>query len=410
MPYRAVVATRADTGALYSGSARRRDLRASLTEPRNDNITDAARSDRDDELLNLAATSRVAPRIIAGIAIVKKSQSNTAQSNTIRVVQMGCGPIGCNIARLAAAKRTVEVVGAIDITHAGKDLGKITESPDLAGIVIAADARETLEKARPDILLHATGSSLASVIGQLEVALDCGVNVVSTCEELSFSRFHAPELSDHLDALAIEADATILATGVNPGFLMDAWPIFMTGVCQDVELVVGVRVQNAAHRRLPFQQKIGAGLSVEEFRAQVDAGKIRHVGLPESAAMIAASLDWHLDDIVETIEPILATREASSHALIVAEGHAAGVNQVVSGIISGRETIRLEFRAYIGAEESYDAVYIHGTPELEVVVAGGVNGDVATAAVVVNSVPRVLEAPAGLKTMMDIPLLRAFCT
>lgn len=330
---------------------------------------------------------------------------NQATRNPIRAVQMGCGPIGCGIAKLAASKSTIDVVGAIDLTHAGRNLREVAQTDELKGITISDNVGTTLEQIKPDVVLHATGSSLKQVYPQLEQLLSRGVNVVSTCEELSYPFFHQPELSAKLDAIAKQAGATVLATGINPGFLMDAWPIFMTGVCQEVKAVVGVRVQNAAHRRLPFQKKIGAGLSVEEFQRQADAGRIQHVGLPESVAMIAAGLQWQLEEVLETIEPVIAVKEVRSHELVVAKGEVAGVKQVACGTVAGEDAIKLEFRAYIGADDSYDTVYIKGVPELEVAIDGGVHGDLATASAIVNAIPQVVAAPPGLKTMKDIPLL-----
>ena len=80
-----------------------------------------------------------------------------------------------------------------------------------------------------------------------------------------------------------------------------------------------------------------------------------------------------------------------------------GVEQIGVGKMKGKELIRLEFRAYLGAPEPYDAVYITGTPNMEVVVQGGIQGDIATAATVVNAMPRVIEASPGLLTMKDLP-------
>lgn len=324
-------------------------------------------------------------------------------TSPIRAVQLGCGPIGCRIAKLAASKSAIEVIGAIDLTHAGRSLGEVADADTLAGITISDDAQTTLQQTKPDVVLHATGSSFEHEIPQLEQALSFGSDVVSTCEELSYPFFHQPELSKKLDALAVQSGATVLATGVNPGFLMDTWPIFMTGLCQQVNAVVGVRLQNAAHRRLPFQKKIGAGLSIEEFQRRVDTGQIRHVGLPESVAMIAAGLQWKLDDVIETIKPVTAEQELRSDALVVAKGQAAGVKQVARGVVAGEDAITLEFCAFIGAEGSYDSVYLKGVPDLEVVINGGVHGDLATASAVVNAIPRVVAAPPGLKTMIDIP-------
>ncbi len=326
----------------------------------------------------------------------------------IRAVQLGCGPIGCSIAKLAASKSRIDIVGAVDPAFAGSNLGEILDDRSLKGLTIAGDARATLARTRPDVVLQATSSSLAQVLPQLEEVLEFGANVVSTCEEMSYPYFHQPKLSEQLDRLAVEHDATVLASGVNPGFLMDAWPVFMTGISQNVDSVVCIRRQNAAHRRLPFQRKIGAGLSVDAFLQRVEDGQIRHVGLPESVAMVASGLGMQLDDIHEMIEPVLAKTDVRSEALSVAAGQVAGVKQVAKGVIVGTPVIRLEFSAYIGADDPQDAVHIRGSPDLDVVIQGGVHGDLATASAVVNAVPRVVTAPPGLKTMIDIPPISAF--
>jgi len=90
-----------------------------------------------------------------------------------------------------------------------------------------------------------------------------------------------------IDKIAKVNNVTVLATGVNPGFLMDAWLLFMTGVCQQVKRIKAVRVQDVSPRRGPFQKKIGAGCTLEEFKTLVATGSLKHVGLPESIAMTA---------------------------------------------------------------------------------------------------------------------------
>ncbi len=327
-------------------------------------------------------------------------------TSAIKAVQLGCGPIGCSIARLAASKPAIEIVGAADLTHAGRDLGEIAGMEGCA-IEISDDINDVLSQTKPDVVLHATGSSLEQVLPQLEGVIKAGANIVSTCEELSYSKKTRPDLSAVIDELARKHNVTVLGTGVNPGFLMDAWPLFMTGICQHVEKVRAVRIQDASKRRIPFQQKIGAGRTPEEFQELVDEGKIKHVGLPESAAMIAAGLGWELDDISETIEPVIAESEVGSDYLTVKPGQAAGVRQIAKGTRNGEVIIELEFQACIGTEKSYDGVYITGTQNVEVVIENGTHGDLATAAVVVNAIPRVVEAPAGLVTMKDLPIASA---
>lgn len=325
----------------------------------------------------------------------------------IRAVQYGCGPIGCSVAKLASQRRDIELVGAIDIDKdkVGKDLGEVVGLDKPLGVTISDDTDAVLSQTKPDIVLHTTSSWLKKVSEQLAGTIRAGINIVSTTEELSFPWRKEPGLAAEIDKLAKEHKVTVLATGINPGFLMDTWPLTMTAVCQEVKQVRVARIQDASPRRLPFQKKIGAGCTLEEFKKLVDTGTLRHVGLAESIAMIAAGLGWELDDIRDEIEPIVAESEVRSQYLTVKPGQAAGVKQIGRGLSGGREVITLDFQAYLGAKESYDAVYITGTPNMEVVIKGGTHGDIATAAMVVNATRRVVEAPPGLVTMKDMPLV-----
>ena len=328
-------------------------------------------------------------------------------TENVKVVQFGCGPVGCGIVRLVLQKPSLKIVGAIDLDNLSQDLGEVAGCGRKIGVLISKDVETVLGQTRPDVVLHATGSDLEIVYPQLERILSAGANVISTCEELSYPYRQRARLADRLDKLAKEKGVTVLATGVNPGFLMDTWPLFMTGICQDVKRIKAVRIQDASPRRVPFQKKIGVGRTVAEFEELVAEGTLRHVGLTESIAMIAAGLGWELDDITETIVPVIADAEVQSSFVTVKPGQAAGVKQVGYGWKDGKEVIILDFAAYIGAEESLDAVYITGVPNMEVVIKGGTHGDIATAAIVINAVSRVIDAPSGLITMKDLPVVSA---
>lgn len=325
----------------------------------------------------------------------------------IRAVQYGCGPIGSSVAKLASQRRDIEIVGAIDIDEnkVGKDLGEFIGLDKPLGVIISRDANAVLSQAKPDIVFHATSSSLKKVYEQLTKIISAGANIVSTTEELAFPWRNQPEIATEIDQLAKKHKVTVLGTGVNPGFLMDTWPLLMTAVCQEIKRVRVARIQDASPRRLPFQKKIGAGCTIDEFRKLVAAGTLQHVGLAESIAMVAAGLGWELDEIKDEIEPIVAQSEVWSQYITVKPGQVAGVKQTGRGFKDGQELITLDFQAYLGARESYDAVYITGTPNLEVVIKGGTHGDIATAAIMVNAAHRVIEAPPGLITMKDLPLV-----
>jgi hypothetical protein len=322
-----------------------------------------------------------------------------------RVVQFGVGPIGASIARLMRQKTTIEIVGAIDKdpAKAGRDLGAVVGASDAPwGVVISAESRTALEKS-VDIVVHSTSSYLTSVMDQLMECLAAGCCIVSTCEELAYPWKKHPELSRQLDTAAKEEGVALLGTGVNPGFVMDKLVLTLSAVSQRVDWASAVRIVDASQRRLPLQKKIGAGMTPEEFRAQVAAGVIKHHGLPESIAMVADGLGFSLDNISETIDPVIAEEEVKTEFLQVARGQAAGVHQVARGIVSGKEKIYMELKMYVGAKHPSDTIELKGEPNLSLVIPGGTHGDVATAAIVVNAIPAILAAPAGLRSGRDLP-------
>ena len=250
-----------------------------------------------------------------------------------------------------------------------------------------------------------TTSSLKKALPSIETVLKLKTPIVSTTEELCVPRLHAcaPGAADR--CLGEEGKVGVLATGVNPGFAMDVLPITLTAVCERVERVTVHRVQDARIRRLPFQQKIGAGLTTEQFQRKVHEGTVRHVGLTESIAMIADALGWDLDRITDDIQPKLASVTISSELLAVDPGYVCGIIQDGVGYRGKHPVIRLHMEAYFGAPETYDAVEIEGTPMLSMKISGGIHGDIATASIVVNSIPKVLHAAPGLHTMRDLPIV-----
>jgi 4-hydroxy-tetrahydrodipicolinate reductase len=239
---------------------------------------------------------------------------------------------------------------------------------------------------------------------QIETILKARRPIVSTTEELAYPFYSHKRLAAAIHGLARRAKVAVLGTGVNPGFAMDALPIALTGVCERVDRVAVDRVQDARIRRLPFQQKIGSGLSAAEFDDKVRRGQVRHVGLTESIAMIGDALGWKFDRITDEIAPKLAASRVSSQFLMVEPGRVCGIVQDGIGYRHGEALVRLHMEAYLGAPETYDAIRVEGSPPLSMRIDGGIHGDIATAAIVVNSIPKVLAAGPGLHTMRSLPI------
>jgi hypothetical protein len=325
----------------------------------------------------------------------------------IRVLHFGLGPIGAAIVRQVATRKGFKVVGGIDIDPAklGKDVGEVAGLDRKLGVKVAEDPVAGIKKAKPDVVVLCTRSSLRAVLPQIQTVLKLRVPIVSTTEELAYPYHSNRKLAKTIDELARKAKVAVVGTGVNPGFVMDALPVMLTGVCERVDAIRVDRIQDASSRRLPFQKKIGSGLTVEQFQEQVKAGTVRHVGLTESIAMIADAMGWKMDKITDTIQPKVAEQEVSSQFLVVQPGFVCGIIQDGIGYSKeGKALITLHMEAYLGAPESYDAVTIEGHPNLSSRVQGGFHGDVATASIAVNTIPKILTAPAGLRTMRDMIL------
>ena len=324
----------------------------------------------------------------------------------IRAIQYGVGPIGAALARLMREKQSIEIIGAIDTdpAKAGRDLGEVIGAADAPWGVSVTSHADVLLREAADVVVHSTSSSLEAVADQLMACLAAESCVVSTCEELAYPFRKHPELAAKLDAEAKTWGVSLVGTGVNPGFVMDKLVATLSAVAQRVESVRVTRIVDAAKRRLPLQKKIGAGLSVEEFRAQVTRGAIKHHGLPESVALISDALGLGVEEITETIEPVIAREAIRTEFLEVAAGQAAGVHQIARGLAGGLEKIYMELQMYVGAKDPRDAIELRGQPDLSLVIPGGTHGDIATAAVVVNTIPAILDAPSGLRTVRDLPV------
>lgn len=304
-------------------------------------------------------------------------------------------------------KKSFEIVGAVDIDPVlvGKDLADILETPKKSGITIKKDADALFSCVNAQAVVLTTTSHLKSVFPQIVQCVKAGLDVISTCEELSFPWKRSPELANKIDALAKEKGVTVVGTGINPGFLMDTLPLVLTAPCLRVDSIKVIRVINSTKRRLPFQKKIGTGMTKEEFTEKIKKQIITgHVGLLESINMIAAGLGWELDETLELPpEPVTADKEINTGLGTVKPGDVIGLTSIAFARKEGKKVITLEFNANADIDEEYDEIIIEGVPVIRERIIGGVHGDIGTVAVTVNTIPRAVEAPAGLKVMKDLP-------
>ncbi|HEY4222330.1 MAG TPA: dihydrodipicolinate reductase [Myxococcota bacterium] len=315
----------------------------------------------------------------------------------VRVVVIGAGPIGVRVAQEIRTRTALELVAIVDID--ANKRGTVVES---IAITDALPDRATLPAGSVAVLT--TTSSLEKLEPQALPLLARGLHVVSTCEELAWPWSRA-ERAASLDKAARAAGVCVLGTGVNPGFVMDALPLFLTATSARVDSVAIERVQDSSTRRRPFQDKTGVGKDPDVVRAAVDAEASGHVGLKESAAMLAVRLGFAIDHTELTNDVVIASTEVALAGRTVRAGECLGVVQRLRASAKGTVLIDLHFRAVFGEPRSFDRVVVEGAPRVDATLEGGLPGDLATAAIVANAIASVLSAKPGLRTMADVPLV-----
>jgi hypothetical protein len=326
----------------------------------------------------------------------------------LKIAQFGLGPIGIETVKAAAQKPWAEVIGGIDIApeKAGRSLGQLTGEKKLKPALVYSSLEDLLKYRKPDIIFHTAVSRLESAFVQIEPMIRAGIDVISSCEELLFPALRNPRLAARLDALCRKFETRVIGTGVNPGFVMDVLPLCMTGVSHTVSAVHVQRVVNASTRRAPLQRKIGSGLPPAEFRRLFAAGNIGHAGLKESLALLAFCLGWKVQNISELGEPVVAKRPIKTQFLEVKKGQTCGLHQRAEATLKGRVCLSLDLKMYLGASDPHDAIQIEGDPPLDLLIKGGVAGDKATVAALLNTAPRLHKSPPGLLLMSDLTLPR----
>ncbi len=324
----------------------------------------------------------------------------------IRLGLYGFGSIARILARLAL-RRGFEIVGAVDIDPriVGKDVGELATGEKI-GVAVSNDPTSLVDA---DIVIHATASYLDKVFPQIATLIDMGLNVISTCETLSYPFYRYPTLARRLDEMARSRGVTVLGTGINPGFLLDTLVIALSSTVDEVQRVVAARYVDAAKRRESFQKKVGIGRPTSEVEDELRRGVITgHVGYAESALLVAEALGLSPTKVVEEQHAVAAENDIESSGVRVPKGACRGISGFGAVYVGDKEVVRVEFHALVGAEER-DEISIEAKESGKLVWrSSGTQGDVGTASVVLSLVEKVLEARPGLVTMVDLIPFRPF--
>jgi 4-hydroxy-tetrahydrodipicolinate reductase len=307
----------------------------------------------------------------------------------VKVVLCGMGAIGTEILKhLLERNHTVAGVVDSDPEKGGRTVAELTGLP-VASRVMGSIRAVPLGDA--DAVVFATKSRIRDTVDDILHAVTSGVDVVTTSEEMAYPQYADPPGAQRIDDLAKEKGVTVVGVGVNPGFVMDLVPSVVASAAKNPLSIHVVRSVDVSRRRRQLQAKVGVGLTKAKFEKELESGILGHVGLVESAHLIALSLGKELESLRHGVFPVLGS-----------EGYVMGVRQFAEGM-AGTCQIRLDLEMTITSAD-FDVVEVRGDPSLKVRIEKGVFGDSATVALVVHAVERVGKARPGLITVLDLPL------
>ena len=334
----------------------------------------------------------------------------------VRVGIWGFGAMGSGMAKMLLKKTGVEIVSVCDMhpDRVGKSIYEVlgVQKGERCEVIIKSDANEVFTDECADVVLLATDSFTKGAFDKIKLILEKKINVISTAEEMAYPKAQEPELAAKLDEIAKANGVSVLGTGINPGFVLDLLILALTGTCEEVDYIKAARVNDLS----PFGKAVmieqGVGVTKDEFLRGVEDGSIAgHVGFPESINMITDGIGWNLEKVEETREPIMSNVYRKSEYAEVEAGNVAGCRQCGYGYVNGKVKIEMEhpqqILPHLEGQSTGDYVSIKGIPNIDLQITPEIPGGIGTIAMCVNSIPHIINAIPGLKTMLDIPVPRA---
>jgi 2,4-diaminopentanoate dehydrogenase len=329
----------------------------------------------------------------------------------IKVAVWGTGMMGQGLLGFILDRpKDIDLAGVIvtNLVKEGKTVGELLGR--------ACDVRMTTDFARvlaerPDVVCISTQSNLNEIEAQVVPAIEAGCNVICIAEKLAFPWASDPGRAGLFDELARRHGVTVLGTGINPGFMLDALIVMWSSICLRVDRIRATRINDLSPFGPTVMRGQGVGSTVEQFEKGIAEGSIvGHIGFPESIGLIGRALGWEIDRVEETREPIVSSVERSTPHVHVAPGDVAGCRHIGRGFVGDELKVELIHPQQIHPElegvETGDYIEIEGDPSVRMSNKPEVPGGKGTCASTGNYIPLVKDAPPGLLTVVDMPLPR----
>ncbi|MEW5991636.1 MAG: hypothetical protein AB1736_09890 [Chloroflexota bacterium] len=333
----------------------------------------------------------------------------------VRLLLVGFGAANQAVLRLALTKPWLEVQGIV-VRSKQRDGEMAAQSVSGAPpqLRCTTDLASALESPSPDIAIVATATRLRDVLPVLETIARARVPILCTAEDLAHVESTDADSGARIHALALDCGVPIVATGANPGFVLDLLPLTLCGIAWDVRRLSATRIVDVSVFGPRVRRSLGIDVTRESFTAGLADGRIvGHAGFPESLRNLASHMGRRLERIEVRSDPIIAKRPyILTDGTVIEPGRTVGANQEATGWWRGEPWLRLTMTIHVAPAEDdltpIDRVHIEGLHEVTVTVEPGFRALLSTAAMIVNSIPPALRAEPGVYGPGDLPLVTAW--
>ena len=342
----------------------------------------------------------------------------------LKVAVWGTGGVGAHAVRAIARRPDLDLVGVW--VHApekvGVDAGTLV-GIDPLGIHATNDPAAILAHDLDCIVYTASGPSLdAGALPDYERFLGDGIDIVTVT---SPALVHPPSYPERarlrLERAALDSGSTLYASGIEPGFAADQFPLALLTMSSSIR---SVRVQELfTYDTYPVEftmrEVFGFGKPIDHAPIMASTGAQLMTWGPV-VQLVAEGLGVELDEIRETWFQEPTPRDLETAFGPVAAGTVGAVRFETIGVVNGREAIVVEHINRLKMDlmpewpsaprDGTYRVIIDGEPSLtcELLVGSATDyyesGMLATAMRIVNAIPYVVAAPPGLVSSLDLPL------
>jgi 2,4-diaminopentanoate dehydrogenase len=347
----------------------------------------------------------------------------------IKVAAIGTGNVGIHALKALITNPDYELtaVWVSSEAKAGKDAGELAGLDVSTGIEATTDLDAVLATGPQCAVYTALADNrLPEALEDYRRILAAGVNVVGS--SAVFLQYPWQTLPDNMlkpiEDAAHEGNSSLFVNGIDPGFANDLIPLALAGTCQSVQQIRCMEIVDYAtyDSAAVMFDVMGFGKPLDEVPMLLQPG-VLSLAWGSVVRQLAAGLGVELDSVTEKQERVPAPDDfdiASGH---IPKGSAAALRFEVQGIKDGHPVVVLEHVTRLREDLCPDwpqpaqpggcyRIEITGEPSYAIdVCLSSPNGDhnhaglVATAMRVVNAIPAVVAAPAGIRTTLDLPLV-----